>query len=98
MEDALAMMELAAEVTAGLSAPAGNDLWVRGHTKRCVQQVVLELANEFERKADATEDSLSTLGPEARAAVTAAMRMFSQRLRTEMGKLQNDQAHLPGPL
>ena len=25
MEDALAMMELSAEVTAGLSAPAGND-------------------------------------------------------------------------
>ena len=86
MEDALAMMELAAEVTAGLSAPAGNDLWVCGHTKRCV----LDLANEFERKADATEDSLSTLGPEARAAVTAAMRMFSKRLRTEMRKLQNE--------
>jgi hypothetical protein len=58
---------------------------------RSLHRRVLRLAEDFERKADTTETTLSTLGPEARSAATNAMRLFAKRLRSEIGESQNEQ-------
>lgn len=54
-----------------------------------LERLVMRLAEDFERKADTTETTLSKLGPEARQAVSNAMRLFSKRLRAEVAKSHN---------